>query len=68
MWSPLFYQGSPPTIPPDSTLNFEVELLRWESLKDICHDGGVIKTIVKEGGYEMPGDKDEVLGKLFVSK
>lgn len=40
---------------------FEVELIDWKSVKDIAGDGGVIKTIVKEGsGWAKPLPKDEV--------
>ncbi|KAG0574690.1 hypothetical protein KC19_VG283100 [Ceratodon purpureus] len=53
--------GQPPGIPPDTPLRFDIELLSWCSVKDVCRDGGVMKKIVREGkSWETPKDSDEV--------
>lgn len=42
---------------------FEVELISWNRVVDICKDGGIIKKIVYPGQRDQkPGDLDEVKG------
>lgn len=60
--------GSPPKIPPGATLQFDVELLSWSSVKDICKDGGIFKKVLAAGEkWENPKDLDEVLGMLLMN-
>ncbi|KAK7266153.1 hypothetical protein RIF29_18795 [Crotalaria pallida] len=47
---------------------FEVELISWIKVVDVCKDGGIVKKIMEKGTRnELPGDLDEVLGKYRVA-
>ena len=47
-------EGSGTKIPPDATLQFEIELVQWKG-EDVTRDGQVTKIILEKGeGYEKP--------------
>ncbi|KAL0368926.1 UNVERIFIED_CONTAM: peptidyl-prolyl isomerase [Sesamum calycinum] len=48
-------------VPPNAVVQFEVELLSWITVVDVCKDGGIIKKILDNGEQiGPPGDLDEV--------
>ncbi|KAH6781140.1 FKBP-type peptidyl-prolyl cis-trans isomerase family protein [Perilla frutescens var. hirtella] len=60
---PELAYGVPGTtgVPPNSNVQFEVELLSWITVVDVCKDGGIIKRILETGEQiGPPGDLDEV--------
>ncbi|KAF5955494.1 hypothetical protein HYC85_008350 [Camellia sinensis] len=50
-------------VPPNCVIQFEVDLISWITVADVCKDGGIIKKGEQIG---PPGDLDEVLVKYQV--
>ncbi|XP_016455639.1 peptidyl-prolyl cis-trans isomerase FKBP62 isoform X2 [Nicotiana tabacum] len=51
----------------NSVVQFEVELVSWITVVDVCKDGGIIKKIMEKGELiGPPDDLDEVLVKYVV--
>ncbi|KAH7849821.1 hypothetical protein Vadar_023470 [Vaccinium darrowii] len=54
-------------VPPNCVIQFEVELISWIAIVDICKDGGIIKRVMEKGEQTgPPGDLDEVIVKYQV--
>lgn len=55
-------KGKAPKIPPDAVLEFDIELLRWQSKDDLFGDEGCIKQKLQKGdnSWKFPKDGAEV--------
>ena len=58
--------GDEGAVPPDSSLQIDLELISWKTVTDITRDKKVVKKTLKEGEkYERPNDGSVVQGKVF---
>nr|XP_025647499.1 peptidyl-prolyl cis-trans isomerase FKBP65-like [Arachis hypogaea] len=58
--------GDEGAIPPNASLQIDLELISWKAVSDITKDNKVLKKTLKEGeGYERPNDGAAVQVKLI---
>lgn len=49
--------GDQGAVPPNATLDIDLELVSWKTVSNVTDDKKVIKKILKEGdGYERPNE------------
>lgn len=49
--------GGEGAVPPNATLDIELELVSWKTVSNVTDDKKVVKKILKEGdGYERPNE------------
>ncbi|XP_074589402.1 peptidyl-prolyl cis-trans isomerase FKBP62-like isoform X2 [Curcuma longa] len=53
-------------VPANEVLLFEVELISWLKVVDICKDGGIIKKVLSHGDDRLVGELDQVTVKYQV--
>lgn len=51
-------------VPPGADIQYEVELVSWLTVMDICKDGGIVKKVLLGGDDRQTGDLDEVTGNV----
>lgn len=55
--------GGEGAVPPNATLEINLELVSWKTVSEVTDDNKVIKKILKEGeGYERPNEGAVVKG------
>lgn len=49
--------GDQGAVPPNATLNINIELVSWKTVSNLTDDKKVVKKILKEGeGYDRPNE------------
>lgn len=57
--------GDGGNVPPNASLQINLELVSWKTVSDISKDQKILKKILKEGeGYDRPNDGATVHGKM----